>query len=155
MRVGISTTETDPGSLLARVRTTAPMEGAELAGAVSTPTPYVVSPPGEKRFTVAVVDLGLKAATTRMMAERGIEVHVLPASATLDQVRAVRPDGLFFSNGPGDPAATTRQVELLREALDEGIPYFGICFGNQLSGRALGFDTYKLGYGHRDRKSVV
>ncbi|MGZ7000421.1 MAG: glutamine amidotransferase-related protein, partial [Acidimicrobiia bacterium] len=94
-------------------------------------------------------DLGIKANTPRMMAERGIEVHVLPATATLDDVRAVGPDGLFFSNGPGDPAATVGQVELLKAALAEGIPYFGICFGNQLFGRALGFGTYKLKYGHR------
>jgi carbamoyl-phosphate synthase small subunit len=84
-----------------------------------------------------------------MLAERGVETHVLPATASLDDVLAVRPDGLFFSNGPGDPAATTGQIGLLREALSRGIPYFGICFGNQLFGRALGFDTYKLTYGHR------
>jgi len=83
------------------------------------------------------------------MAERGIEVHVLPATATLEDVQAVGPDGLFFSNGPGDPAATTAQVELLQGALRAGLPYFGICFGNQLFGRALGFGTYKLKYGHR------
>jgi len=61
----------------------------------------------------------------------------------------VQPDGLFFSNGPGDPAATTHQVDLLQGALAQGLPYFGICFGNQLFGRALGFGTYKLKYGHR------
>ena len=83
------------------------------------------------------------------MAERGIEVHVLPATSSLDDVLAVAPDGLFFSNGPGDPAATTDQVELLQGALARGLPYFGICFGNQLFGRALGFGTYKLKYGHR------
>ena len=104
---------------------------------------------GERRHTVAALDLGIKANTPRMMAERGIETHVLPATATLDDVRAVAPDGLFFSNGPGDPGATTGQVELLRGALERGIPYFGICFGNQLFGRALGFETYKLTYGHR------
>ncbi len=84
-----------------------------------------------------------------MMSERGIEVHVLPATSTLDDVLAVGADGLFFSNGPGDPAATTAQVELLQGALRSGLPYFGICFGNQLFGRALGFGTYKLKYGHR------
>ena len=84
-----------------------------------------------------------------MMSARGIETHVLPATSTLDDVLAVAPDGLFFSNGPGDPAATTGQVELLQGALERGIPYFGICFGNQLFGRALGFGTYKLTYGHR------
>ena len=84
-----------------------------------------------------------------MMAERGIEVHVLPATATLDDVRATGADGVFFSNGPGDPAATEGQVELLQAVLEAGIPYFGICFGNQLFGRALGFGTFKLKYGHR------
>jgi carbamoyl-phosphate synthase small subunit len=149
MRVGISTTEADPGALLVRVREQDAMAGSNLSEAVSTPEAYVVPAVGERRFTVAVLDLGLKANTPRMMAERGIEVHVLPATASLDDVRAVSPDGLFFSNGPGDPAATTGQVELLRGALEAGIPYFGICFGNQLFGRALGLGTYKLTYGHR------
>jgi carbamoyl-phosphate synthase small subunit len=103
----------------------------------------------EKPFVVAALDLGIKEMTPAMMAERGIEVHVLPATSTLDDVLAVAPDGLFYSNGPGDPAATTSQVELLQGALERGLPYFGICFGNQLFGRALGFDTYKLKYGHR------
>jgi carbamoyl-phosphate synthase small subunit len=149
MRVGISSTEQNPEALLARVKESAEMAGAELSGEVSTEQAYVVPAVGEKRFTVAAVDLGIKANTPRMMAERGIEVHVLPAAATLDEVLAVKPDGLFFSNGPGDPAATTGQIELLQSALAEGLPYFGICFGNQLFGRALGFGTYKLKYGHR------
>jgi carbamoyl-phosphate synthase small subunit len=154
MRVGISSAETDPPALLARVRASAEMAGANLSAEVSTAEAYVVPAVGETRFTVAVLDLGLKANTPRMLAERGVESNVLPATATLDDVLAVGadeggPDGLFFSNGPGDPAATTAQVELLRGALARGIPYFGICFGNQLFGRALGFDTYKLTYGHR------
>ncbi|MEZ5094241.1 glutamine-hydrolyzing carbamoyl-phosphate synthase small subunit [Nocardioides sp.] len=149
MRVGISSTESDPEALLARVRGAAEMSGANLSAEVSTKETYVVPADGEKRFTVAALDLGLKANTPRMMAERGIETHVLPATATLDDVVAVQPDGLFFSNGPGDPAATTGQIELLQGALERGIPYFGICFGNQLFGRALGFGTYKLKYGHR------
>jgi carbamoyl-phosphate synthase small subunit len=149
MRVGISTTETDPEALLARVRSSSEMTGANLSDEVSTQEAYVVPPDGERRFTVAALDLGIKANTPRMLAERGVETHVLPATATLDEVLAVHPHGLFFSNGPGDPAATTGQVELLRGALERGLPYFGICFGNQLFGRALGFDTYKLTYGHR------
>ncbi len=149
MRVGISTVETDPEALLQRVLASAEMTGAELSGEVSTDETYVVPAIGEKIATVAAVDLGIKANTPRMMSERGIEVHVLPATATIEQVEAIAPDGLFFSNGPGDPAATTGQVELLRAALQKGIPYFGICFGNQLFGRALGFGTYKLMYGHR------
>ncbi len=156
MRVGVSSTETDPAALLARVQASPGMAGADLAAEVSTAEPYVVpaepGPWGEKRFTVAALDLGIKTMTPRRMAERGMEVHVLPATASLDDVLAVGdggPDGLFFSNGPGDPAAATAQVELLRGALERGLPYFGICFGNQLFGRALGFGTYKLGYGHR------
>jgi carbamoyl-phosphate synthase small subunit len=149
MRVGISSTETDPQALLARVLASAEMAGAELSGEVSTAEAYVVPAVGEKRFTVAALDLGIKTMTPVRMAERGIEVHVLPATASLEDVLAVQPDGLFFSNGPGDPAATTQQVELLKGALARDLPYFGICFGNQLFGRALGFGTYKLKYGHR------
>jgi carbamoyl-phosphate synthase small subunit len=149
MRVGISTTETDADALLRRVLASGEMTGAELAGEVSTAESYVVPAAGEKRFTVAALDLGIKANTPRMMAERGIETHVLPATASLDDVLAVEPDGVFYSNGPGDPAATTHQVRLLQDLLGRGIPYFGICFGNQLFGRALGFGTYKLKYGHR------
>ncbi len=149
MRVGISSTETDATALLARVRDSAPMAGAELSSEVSTQATYVVPAVGAKRFTVAALDLGIKTMTPRMMAERGIEVHVLPATATLDEVLAVAPDGLFFSNGPGDPAATTDQIALLQGALERRLPYFGICFGNQLFGRALGLGTFKLKYGHR------
>ncbi|MGZ4441579.1 MAG: glutamine-hydrolyzing carbamoyl-phosphate synthase small subunit [Nocardioidaceae bacterium] len=149
MRVGISTTETDPQALLRRVLDSGEMAGAELATEVSTRASYVVPAVGTRRFTVAALDLGIKANTPRMMAERGIEVHVLPATAGLADVRATGADGVFFSNGPGDPAATEGQVDLLREVLAEGIAYFGICFGNQLFGRALGFGTYKLKYGHR------
>jgi carbamoyl-phosphate synthase small subunit len=149
MRVGISTTERDPQALLQRVLASAEMAGAELATEVSTVDAYVVPAMGQKRFTVAALDLGIKANTPRMMAERGIETHVLPATATLDDVVATEADGVFFSNGPGDPAATEGQVELLEDVLAAGIPYFGICFGNQLFGRALGLGTFKLKYGHR------
>ncbi|MBS4754076.1 glutamine-hydrolyzing carbamoyl-phosphate synthase small subunit [Nocardioides sp. zg-ZUI104] len=152
MRVGISTVETDPAVLLEKVKASAEMAGSNLSEAVTTAEAYVVPAQGEKRFTVAAVDLGIKDMTPYRMAERGIEVHVLPATSSIDDVLAVGedgPDGLFFSNGPGDPAATTNQIELLQEALGRELPYFGICFGNQLFGRALGFDTYKLKYGHR------
>jgi len=149
MRVGISSTEHDAEALLRRVKQSAPMEGADLAGEVSTPQPYVVPAKGEKRFTVAAIDLGIKAMTPHRMAERGIEVHVLPSTSGIEDVLAVSPDGVFFSNGPGDPAATQGPVELLQEVLHRKLPFFGICFGNQLLGRALGFGTYKLKYGHR------
>ena len=135
--------------LLTQVIDAPPMAGAALAEEVATTQAYVVPAVGERRFTVAAVDLGIKAMTPRMMAERGIEVHVLPATATIEDVQAVHPDGVFFSNGPGDPATALVQAELLQAVLGHGIPYFGICFGNQILGKALGFGTYKLKYGHR------
>jgi carbamoyl-phosphate synthase small subunit len=149
MRVGVSSLETDPGALLARVRSQPEMTGAHLADEVTTPRAYVVPAQGETRFRVAAVDLGIKSMTPYRLAERGIETHVLPATTSWAQVEALHPDGVFFSNGPGDPGATEDVVALLRSVLDAGVPYFGICFGNQLFGRALGFGTYKLGYGHR------
>jgi carbamoyl-phosphate synthase small subunit len=149
MRVGISTTDSDAEALLQRVRAADSMEGADLASEVSTPQAYVLPCIGEKRFTVAALDLGIKTMTPHRMAQRGVEVHVLPAASTIDDILAVQPDGVFFSNGPGDPAATLGPVELLRQVLERKMPFFGICFGNQLLGRALGFGTYKLKYGHR------
>ncbi|MEO6789700.1 MAG: glutamine-hydrolyzing carbamoyl-phosphate synthase small subunit [Ornithinibacter sp.] len=152
MRVGIFSGEAAARpveALLAVVREAPEMAGASLAEQVATDTAYVVPAVGEKRFTVAAVDLGIKAMTPVMMAERGIEVHVLPATATLEDVRAVGADGVFLSNGPGDPSTAEHQAELVRAVLGERIPYFGICFGNQILGRALGFGTYKLKYGHR------
>jgi carbamoyl-phosphate synthase small subunit len=149
MRVGISTNGADVDSLLERVRAADRMEGADLAGQVSTSNPYVVPAIGDRRFTVAAVDLGIKSMTPHRMAQRGMEVHVLPASSSIDDVLAVNPDGVFFSNGPGDPAASVGPVRLLSEVLERRLPFFGICFGNQLLGRALGFGTFKLTYGHR------
>ncbi len=155
MRVGISSTGTSVADLLERVRQAPAMDGASLADEVSARTAYVVPAVGAKRFTVAALDLGIKTMTPRMLAARGAEVHVLPAGSDLAAVRATGADGVFFSNGPGDPAATEHPVELLRGTLDAGLPYFGICFGNQLLGRALGFGTYKLRYGHRGINSPV
>ncbi|GEA88786.1 glutamine-hydrolyzing carbamoyl-phosphate synthase small subunit [Cellulomonas cellasea] len=142
--------------LLAVVLAAPAMQGADLAGEVTTKEAYVVealgpdgSPLDEPVATVAAIDLGIKAMTPQRLAERGVRVHVLPASSTIDDVLAAGPDGVFFSNGPGDPGAATHEVELLREVLDRRIPFFGICYGNQILGRALGYGTYKLGYGHR------
>jgi carbamoyl-phosphate synthase small subunit len=149
MRVGISSASTDSEALLETVRASPSMAGLALASEVTTEHPYVVEARGEKRFTVAALDLGIKTMTPVMMSRRGIEVHVLPATSTFADVQATGADGLFFSNGPGDPAATTSESALLREALAAGMPYFGICFGNQLFGQALGLDTFKLRYGHR------
>ena len=149
MRVGISTMELDPARLLERVTQVAPMAGANLVADVTVAEATVVPAVGERRLTVAAIDLGIKDMTPTRMAERGIEVHVLPAGATLQQIVELGADGVFFSNGPGDPSTADGPMRLLREVLDAGIPYFGICFGNQIFGRALGFGTYKLKYGHR------
>jgi carbamoyl-phosphate synthase small subunit len=148
MRVGVSSTETDADALLARVLDSPSMVGADLVGEVTTPEPYVVKALGDKRFTVAAMDLGIKASTPRYLAERGCEVHVLPSTASAADLLAVNPDGVFFSNGPGDPATADGPVAALTGVL--GVkPVFGICFGNQVLGRALGFGTYKLKFGHR------
>jgi carbamoyl-phosphate synthase small subunit len=149
MRVGISTTELDVDKLLAKVLTSPQMAGANLVADVTVAEPELIHAVGEKRFTVAAIDLGIKDMTPTRMAQRGIEVHLLPASTTMAQIRELNPDGVFFSNGPGDPAAADDAVALLTEVLDAKLPYFGICFGNQIFGRALGFGTYKLKYGHR------
>ena len=156
MRGAISTdpqhTQGPVDDLVARVNEAPAMEGSSFLADVTTPEPYVVPAVGEKRFTVAAIDLGIKGMTPRRLAERGIEVHVLPATSTLDDVLAVGeggPDGVFMSNGPGDPATADHVVALLREVLERRIPYFGICLGNQMLGRALGRGTYKLKYGHR------
>jgi carbamoyl-phosphate synthase small subunit len=151
MRVGIFSGNAlpDEGTMLAEVRQAPEMKGADLSAEVATKETYVVPAIGEKKFTVAAVDLGIKGMTPHRMAQRGIEVHVLPATATVEEVYAVQPDGVFFSNGPGDPATADHPVSLMRAVLERETPLFGICFGNQILGRALGFGTYKLKYGHR------
>ncbi|MFF6806442.1 glutamine-hydrolyzing carbamoyl-phosphate synthase small subunit [Streptomyces sp. NPDC012616] len=151
MRAGVFSGEAiaPDAELLARVRAQPHMKGASLYEEVATKVAYVVPAVGEKRFTVAAIDLGIKGMTPHRMAERGIEVHVLPATASVDEVYAVNPDGVFFSNGPGDPATAEGPVALMTEVLERRTPLFGICFGNQILGRALGFGTYKLKYGHR------
>ncbi|MEU4556144.1 carbamoyl-phosphate synthase small subunit [Micromonospora violae] len=149
MRVGISSVDTDPQSLLARVRQAPQMVGADLSAEVSTAEPYVVEALGEHRFTVAALDLGIKRNVPRRLATRGVTTHVLPASSSIEQMLATGADAIFLSPGPGDPATADAPVELAREALRRQIPLFGICFGSQILGRALGFGTYKLGYGHR------
>ena len=151
MRVGIFSGPAlpDDDTMLAEVRQAPEMTGADLSAEVATKEAYVVPAIGEKKFTVAAVDLGIKGMTPHRMAERGIEVHVLPATATVEDVYAVQPDGVFFSNGPGDPATADHPVAVMQAVLERGTPLFGICFGNQILGRALGFGTYKLKYGHR------
>ncbi|ORB86739.1 carbamoyl phosphate synthase small subunit [Mycobacterium kansasii] len=154
MKAGVfsGTALAEPHTLVERVRAQPPMLGADLAGEVSTPRAYVVEPegpPGLPRFTVVALDLGIKTNTPRNFARRGIRSHVLPSSATFDQIADINPHGVFLSNGPGDPATADHVVALTREVLGAGIPLFGICFGNQILGRALGLSTYKMVFGHR------
>ncbi|MDV5144394.1 glutamine-hydrolyzing carbamoyl-phosphate synthase small subunit [Streptomyces sp. SBC-4] len=153
MRVGIFSGDAWTGirdeALLAKVQEQPQMKGANLSAEVATKETYVVPAIGTKKLTVAAVDLGIKGMTPHRMAERGIEVHVLPATATAEDIYAVNPDGVFFSNGPGDPATADGPVAVMRAVLERKTPLFGICFGNQILGRALGFGTYKLKYGHR------
>ena len=135
--------------LLSSIRAAKKMQGLSLSDVVSTKELYRVAPEGEQFGKVAILDLGIKASTIENMTARGLEVLVYPATATSSELLAENPDAVFYSNGPGDPETAEKQVEALREILKAGKPFFGICFGNQLLGRALGFGTYKLAFGHR------
>ena len=139
----------DEAELVRRVCDQPAMLGADLCGEVSTGQGYIVDAVGPQRFTVVALDLGIKTNTPRNFALRGVRTHVLPSSASFDQIADLAPDGVFLSNGPGDPATADRVVGVTREILGAGIPLFGICFGNQILGRALGRSTYKMVYGHR------
>ena len=150
MRVGIfSGLDLSREEMVVEVRKVPVMTGAYLCEDVSTDKPYVVKAIGEKKFKVVAIDLGIKAATPRALAQRGVEVHVIPYNSTIEQIKALNPDGVFLSNGPGDPSTMQDVVETVREILNAEIPIFGICFGHQILGRALGFETYKLQFGHR------
>ena len=151
MRAGVfsGTALADEAEMVRRVCDQPAILGADLCGEVSTDQSYIVEPQGPQRFTVAALDLGIKTNTPRNFALRGIRTHVLPSSATFEQIVDLAPDGVFLSNGPGDPATADRVVAVTREILGAGIPLFGICFGNQILGRALGRSTYKMVFGHR------
>ncbi len=150
MRVGIfSDQKMNREEMVVEVRKSAPMAGSFLVADVSTKKPYVIKAKGEKRFVVAAIDLGIKSATPRALSDRGVEVHVLPYNSSVEQILALKPDGVFISNGPGDPSTMVEAVETVRSLLDKHMPIFGICFGHQILGRALGFATYKLQFGHR------
>ena len=149
MRVGVSSVERDGGELRRRVLASPPMVGADLSSAVSTPSRYTVAARGEHRYTVAAIDMGIKRNVPRRLAERGVTTHVMPVGTTIEDLLALRPDAVFFSPGPGDPATADQPVALAREVMTRRLPLFGICFGSQILGRALGLSTYKLSYGHR------
>ena len=135
--------------LVAEVLGASKMQGQSLSGVVSTPNMYVVPAEGAYFGKVSILDLGIKASTIENMTSRGLEVHVYPATSDARTLLQDKPDAVFYSNGPGDPETAQDQVETLREVLKTKTPFFGICFGNQLLGRALGFETYKLAFGHR------
>ncbi|WP_019157517.1 glutamine-hydrolyzing carbamoyl-phosphate synthase small subunit [Brevibacterium senegalense] len=158
MRAGIFSGDEaglDAQTQLAAVRESAPMAGSRLVDEVSTTQPYTIPAVGPQRFRVLAYDLGIKSATPEQLAARGMEVTVVPASTPFERILELAPDGVFFSNGPGDPATSDHEVEVLRSVLRARIPFFGICFGNQLLGRALGFDTFKLTFGHRGANQPV
>ena len=158
MRAGIFSgdeAQLDAQTQLEAVRTSAPMAGSRLVDEVTTAEPYTIPAVGPQRFRVVAYDLGIKSATPEQLAARGMEVTVVPASTPFERLGELAPDGVFFSNGPGDPATSDHEVEVLRSVLRAGIPFFGICFGNQLLGRALGFDTFKLTFGHRGANQPV
>jgi carbamoyl-phosphate synthase small subunit len=149
MRVGISSVSSDPDELRGRVLAQPQMLGADLSAEVTTPSVYRVDAAGEHRYTVAALDLGIKRNVSRRLAQRGVTTHIMPANSSVEDLLAVNPDAVFFSPGPGDPATADHAVGLAREVMRRRVPLFGICFGSQILGRALGFGTYKLGYGHR------
>jgi len=158
MRSGIfsgAAADRSDSELLAAVLATESMAGADLTAEVTTATRYTERPAEGARFKVAAVDLGMKRSITRLMVERGIEVTVVPATISADDLLAIGVDGVFLSNGPGDPATADHAVMLTQAALAAGRPLFGICFGNQILGRALGFGTYKLQFGHRGLNQPV
>ncbi len=150
MRVGIFSGQSlTREEMVIEVRKQPQMSGSYLSQDVSTKKSYVVAAQGEKKFTVAAIDLGIKGATPRALSIRGVETHVMPYNVSFKEISDLNPDGVFLSNGPGDPATMTATIDLVREILLAEIPIFGICFGHQILGRALGFETYKLQFGHR------
>ena len=149
MRVGIfSGEELTREEMVIEVRKVDQMSGSFLVSDVSTKSEYVINAPQE-RFHVVALDLGIKAATPRSLTEKGVKVTVVPFDSSATKIMSFKPDGVFLSNGPGDPSTMDQVVDTVRELLLLEIPIFGICFGHQILGRALGFETYKLQFGHR------
>jgi carbamoyl-phosphate synthase small subunit len=155
MRACISTIDLDEASVIEKARQSPSMENRELASVVSTKQPYEVAAAGDERFHIVCYDFGVKRNSLRELARRGCRITVVPASTTAAEVTAMKPDGVFLSNGPGDPASMDREVEQIRELIKSTVPTFGICFGHQLLGRAFGGKTFKLVFGHRGGNQPV
>ena len=148
LRGVLSSTELDRDALVDRARSAPLMAGAELVSAVTTPRVYELAPEGEQRHRVVAIDFGLKRNQLRLLRASGCAITVVPATTSASEILALRPDGLFLSNGPGDPAAVSDGIATIGELLSAGLPVFGICLGHQLLGLALGARTYKLPFGH-------
>lgn len=155
MRACLSTTDSDADSVIEKARKSPPMENRELASVVTTKQPYEVSATGTERFHVVCYDFGVKMNSLRELSQAGCRVTVVPASMPATEVFAMKPDGVFLSNGPGDPASMTKEVEEVKQVAQSGVPTFGICFGHQLLGRAFGGQTFKLVFGHRGGNQPV
>ncbi len=155
MRSCISSIDLDEESLIAKARQSLPMENRELASVVTTREPYSVAAEGPERFHVVCYDFGVKRNSLRELARRGCRITVVPAATAANEVLALQPDGIFLSNGPGDPASMNKEVAEIRQLLTAGVPTFGICFGHQLLGRAFGGNTFKLVFGHRGGNQPV
>ena len=155
MRACLSSADLDERSLLEKARASAPMENRELASVVTTPRAYEIQAEVPERFHVVCYDFGVKRNSLNELARAGCRVTVVPASTPAAEVLAMGPDGVYLSNGPGDPASMTEVVEEIRRLVGEGVPTFGICFGHQLLGRAFGGTTYKLRFGHRGGNQPV
>ena len=154
MKAIISTTDFDPKSLANKLKSLPSMEGSDWVKEVTASKKYVWPAQGAKKFTVAAIDCGMKRNILRILASLGCEIHVFPADATFDQIKAVNPDGLFISNGPGDPAVVSYAIDTVRKSFGK-MPVFGICLGHQIVGLALGGKTYKLKFGHHGANHPV
>lgn len=155
MRACLSTTDLDEASVVEKARQSPPMENRELASVVTTKERYEFPANGEERFHVVCYDFGVKRNSLRELAQLGVRTTVVPASTPAADVLALKPDGIFLSNGPGDPASMNKEVEEIRALLKAQVPMFGICFGHQLLGRAFGGTTFKLVFGHRGGNQPV
>ena len=155
MRACLSTTDLDEKSLVEKARQSPPMENRELASVVTTKEPYEFPAKGEERFHVVCFDFGVKRNSLRELAQLGVRTTVVPSTTPAAEVLALKPDGIFLSNGPGDPASMDNEVAEIRELLKAQVPTFGICFGHQLLGRAFGGTTFKLVFGHRGGNQPV
>ncbi len=149
MRSGISTVDLDPKSLLNKILLTPEMQNRELASTVTVDTDYDYPALGNEKFHIVAYDFGVKTNSLREFAKFGCRVTVVPADTTADQTLALKPDGIFLSNGPGDPASMAKVVEEIKKLTESQTPIFGICLGHQLLGEAFGAETYKLKFGHR------